>query len=364
MFDDEDARVPFAVIGVLLLIVSTIVTVYLASMESISVSQGISDDRERDFSRALTLAVSDLGTALNYAGLAAEAEVGKSPVVNVSNDSSWGRGTVSADDERIKYIAWRELSKYLEANYNGSFTYGDYEVSAILTGDYRSLTIIPDNMTLSRKFNHPVVACGRDYAGYYTMTAPVRLTVGRTGSDFNYSEDRVIRSLITARYPLLRDLTGEFERRLNGTPLSLDLTAASFALTWARGYMQYSSGSPLNIIDNAQLEPMVNGALLTEEGFEYNSVDPIGLATLAGKCLGIGDRPAAINSYNVSSNSEADLPADNTTAPPESYTFDADAMVDRAYENVSTGSYAENTLAGAYTMQMYVRIDGRGTAIL
>ncbi len=49
---------------------------------------------------------------------------------------------------------------------------------------------------------------------------------------------------------------------------------------------------------------MVNGALLTEEGFEYNSVDPIGLATLAGKCLGIGDRPSAINSYNVSSNSE------------------------------------------------------------
>ncbi len=32
-------------------------------------------------------------------------------------------------------------------------------------------------------------------------------------------------------------------------------------------------------------------------------------------------------------------------------------MVDRAYENVSSGSYAENTLAGAYTMQMYVRID-------
>ena len=33
------------------------------------------------------------------------------------------------------------------------------------------------------------------------------------------------------------------------------------------------------------------------------------------------------------------------------------AMVDRAYENVSFGSYAENTLDGAYTMQMYVEID-------
>ncbi len=126
--------------------------------------------------------------------------------------------SASVDDERIKYIAWRELSKYLEANYNGSFTCGDYEVKAVLTGDYRSLAIIPDYMTLGRKLDHPLVACGRDYAGYYTMSAPVRLTVARTGSDFNYSEDRVVRSLITARYPLLRDLTGELERRLNGTP--------------------------------------------------------------------------------------------------------------------------------------------------
>jgi hypothetical protein len=356
MLDDEDARVPFAVIGVLLLIVSTVIAVYLASMESIGVSQGISDDRDRDVSRALTLAVADMGTALNYAGLAAEAEVGKSPVVNVSNESRWGKGAVSADDERIKYIAWQELSKYLEANYNGSFTYGDYDVSATMTGDYRSLSLEPGNMTLGRKFDHPVIRCGLDYVGYYTMTAPVRLTVVRPGSNFSYSEDRVIRSLITARYPLLRDLTGEFERRLNGTPLFLDLTAASFALTWARGYAQYFSGTPLNIIDNSQMELMVNGALLTEEGFEYNSVDPLGLATFAGKCLGMAARPAEVNSYNVSAGSEAGLPANSTAAPPDKYTFDVDAMVDRAYENVSSGSYAENTLAGAYTMQMYVEI--------
>ncbi len=91
MLDDEDARVPFAVVGVLLVIVSTIIAVYLVSMESVGVTQGISDDRERDLSRALTLAVSDLGTALNYAGLAAEAEVGESPVGNVSNVSPGGK---------------------------------------------------------------------------------------------------------------------------------------------------------------------------------------------------------------------------------------------------------------------------------
>ncbi len=356
MLENDDARVPFAVIGVLLVIVSTIVTVYLLSMESVSITQGIGDDRERDISRALTLAVADIGTALNYAGLAAEAEVGKSPVVRAGNDSAFARGAVSIDDERIKYLAWQELSKYLEANFNGSFTYGDYEVSAVPGGDYRSLNIDPGNMTLGRKFDHPLIACERNYTVYYTLTAPVRLTIVRPGSDFVYSEDRVIRSLITARYPLLRDLTGEYERRLNGTPATLDLTAASFALTWTRGYAQYAFGTPLNIVDNSQMELMVNGALLTEQGFEYNSVDPIGLATLAYKCLGNAARPSEINSYDINNNSEAGLPRNGTAAPPEKYTFDAAEMVDRAYENVSFGSYAENTLDGAYTMQMHVEI--------
>jgi hypothetical protein len=277
-------------------------------------------------------------------------------VINRSNDCTFGGGATCIDDERIKYVAWRELSKYLEANYNGSFTYGDYNVSATLAGDYRSLSICPGNMTLGRKFDHPLIACGSGYTAYYTMTAPVRLTIGRPGSDFTYSEERVIRSMITARYPLLRDLTEELELRLNGTPMQLDLTAASFALTWAGGYAQYAFGIPLNIVDNSQMELMVNGALLTEQGFEYNSVDPISLATFAYKCLGSTARPAEINNYNVSNVSENGIPRNRTGSPPENYTFGVEEMVDRAYENVSLGGYAENTLAGAYTMQMYVEI--------
>ena len=354
MLENDDARIPFAAIGVLLVLLSTIVTVYLASMESAGVMRDIADDRDRDVSRALTLAVSDIGTAMNYAGLVAEAEVGKRPIVNTSNGSSFAMGAKCVDDERIKLIAWQELSKYLDVNYNGSFAYGDYTVTATLTRDYRSLALEPDNMTMGRTLDHPLAPCRMEYTTYYTMTAPVRLTVERPGSDFTYSEDRVIRSLITARYPLLRDLTGEFERRLNGTPMSLDLTAASFALTWARGYVQYASGAPLNIVDNSQVELIVNGALLTEEGFEYNSVDPLGLATFAYNCLGNAARPSEVNSYNISNVSETGL--DRSADPPEKYTFSADEMADRAYENVSFGGYAESTREGAYTMQMYVEI--------
>ncbi len=353
MPEGSDARVPFAAIGVLLVVVSTMVTVYLMSMETKEVSRGIGDDVERDLSRALTLAVDDIGSALNYAGLSAESTVGKLPVVNASESSPFGTDGQTADDERIKYLTWQQLSRYLEANYNGSFKYGDYTVTAAPTGDYRSLSISPGNMTMYRKIDHPLVPCRKAYTAYYTLSAPLRLTVTRAGSDFRYSEDRTVRSLITARYPLLRALTSEYEARLNGTPLSFDLTAAAFAYTWARGYAQYATGAPLNIVDNGQVELIVNGATLLEQGFEYDSVDPMGLATLAYQL--VNRRPAEVNGYDAGNNSKAGLPQNRTT-PPDRYNFTIDDMVDRAYDNVSFGGYTENSLDGAYTVHMYVDI--------
>ncbi len=44
------------------------------------------------------------------------------------------------------------------------------------------------------------------------------------------------------------------------------------------------------------------------------------------------------------------------TRPPESYAFNIDDIVDRAYDNVSFGGYSRNTLDGAYTVRMYVDI--------
>ncbi len=147
------------------------------------------------------------------------------------------------------------------------------------------------------------------------MEVPVRITVTRAGSNDSLSRDRMIRSLIAARYPLLEAMTDEYGRRLNGTPMFLDLTAASFAYTWARGYTQYAIGTPLNVVDNSQLELIANGAVLMEQGFEYNSVDPFALAELAYRCYGNAARPSDINDYDIVNNSKDDLPQNrNPTA--------------------------------------------------
>jgi len=82
-----------------------------------------------------------------------------------------------------------------------------------------------------------------------------------------------VETLITSRYPLLRDLTDEFSERLKGTnAVMTETTAFAMAYTWGRGYMQYGKGTPLNIVNNSHMALILNGALLIDQGFVFNSV--------------------------------------------------------------------------------------------
>jgi hypothetical protein len=94
-----------------------------------------------------------------------------------------------------------------------------------------------------------------------------------------------VETLITSRYPLLRDLTDEFSERVNGTnAVMTETTAFAMAYTWGRGYMQYGKkGTPLNIVNNSHIALILNGALLIDQGFVFNSVDPISLVEYANQ---------------------------------------------------------------------------------
>ncbi|CAJ35785.1 DUF7286 family protein [Methanocella arvoryzae] len=352
--DDDRARVPFVAIGVLMLLISSVVTVFLLSTEARIASAGTAEDAERDLSPALTLALSDIGSALNYAGMYAESEVGMTPVINASPGSRPGESPEKINEDRIRSLTYRQLAAYLESNYRGNFQYGDYSVTARIDGDQSSIQIIPCNMTLTRNLDHPVLPCQRDYTAYYILTVPVRLTVSKKDSDFTYTETKIVRALITSRYPLLQGMTEEYAERLNDTAMFADLTAASYAYTWARGYSQYFLGMPLNIVDNGDMALMANGANLLEQGYTFNSVDPLSLASLVYYCSGAEAHPSSVTNYSVLNTSKKDLPGNASSAPPRQYNFTIDDIVDRAYHNVTFGGYAESCYSGAYRVYMFL----------
>jgi hypothetical protein len=355
MLRDDDARVPFAAIGILLIVISTLTSAYLMKMETRGISSSIEDEREGELNEALACARADIDNALNIACLYAEEEAGENPIVNVSG----GGDTHEANMKRLQRMAGRNLSEYLSANYRGGFYYGDYVVEASMEGD---VTFEPLNMSLIRVVDHPVAPCNTAYTAYYVASAPVRLRVTRPGSPLDYTEGYTARALVTSRYPLLEQLTMEYEARLNGTAMLADVTAASFAYTWARGYCQYFTGSPANIVDNGDLALISNAASMVEQGCVYNSVDPVSLASLIKHTYDssrstadvINDSSLSyVNQYNFSNASRRPLKSDRE---PREYRFNADGIVDKEMREAIADPVSRYQADRAYSCRIHVRI--------
>lgn len=348
-----------------MIVLSTITAVYLWKAESSGISEALSDEREGELNDALACARADIDSSLNIACIIAQSEVGESPVINVSESCPYPGDAAAVNMARIKDLTHSRLSGYMDKNYAGNFAYGDYRVNAMLDGDYKALAIEPVAMNITRTWYSPM-PCQDEYEAYYIVSVPVRITVSRPGTPFNYSERYISRTLVTARYPLLENLTGEYERRLNGTPLFVDLTAASFAYTWARGYCQYGLGEPMNIVDDKDLALMANAGVLLEQGFEYNSVDPMALAALArntyqpDKTLGEvvnEDDFNDLNNYNFTNSSQSTLP--KKTNEPLEYRFNVSDIVDKELRATIADPYARYYMDMAYSCRMHMNISRR-----
>jgi len=359
MLEDDGARVPFAVIGVLLILVSTTASAYLMSMQSLGVANAVEDEREAELHDALACAKADIDCALNYACIYAEEDVGERPIVNSTMDPD------EANRLRLERMAARNLTQYLEANYRGSFVYGDYRIDASMAGN---VSVEPVYMNLSRAVYHPVLQCQVHYPAYYVASAPVRLHITRPGSTLGHAEEYEARALVTSRYPLLESLTGEYEARLNGTVMLTDVTAASFAYTWARGYCQYYAGEPSNIVDNDDLALIANAASLLEQGCEYNSVDPVSLASLvkhtydnarSTKNVLEDNDLSYINQYNFSNTSKKSLPEDKV---PGEYSFNGDEIVDKALRGAIADPVSRYDVEKAYGCRMYATVQRRAVS--
>ena len=161
------------------------------------------------------------------------------------------------------------------------------------------------------------------------------------------NRDITVETVITSRYPLLKDLTDEYGERLNGTnAVMTETTAFAMAYTWGRGYLQYSKNTPLNIVDNMHLALIMNGALLLDQGFVFNSVDPMSLVeyanqtaiTLSGKNKGYNE----ISLDNGSLRIDPRQDAYNSTDDPERARNESGNAASFDYNATSIMEYLNN----------------------
>ncbi|MFZ3382802.1 MAG: hypothetical protein WA144_02635, partial [Candidatus Methanoperedens sp.] len=292
-------RVPFAVIGIFLVILSTLVSLNLTRMD-IKMAKTMSSNVEISApDQALSYAKADLARALNYAGMESLKKLGETPVIKPDNTSEYYNDT-NGDPYKFN-MNWacamtnQTFGEYLGSNYKyDTFTYSGYSVNVEPPDSWETITMTPIRMKLNRTIRPPLFEPGENgYETYWKVSIPVKIHLNDLDMNSELlSENTLVETLITSRYPLLHDLTEEYEQRVNGThAVMTETTAFAMAYTWGRGYMQYGKGTPLNIVDNSHLSLILNGALLLDQGFVFNSIDPMSLveyvnqtaSTISGK---------------------------------------------------------------------------------
>lgn len=317
---DDSARVPFAVIGIFLVIISILVSLNLTRMD-IKMAKTMSSNIEISApDEGLSFAKADLARALNYAGMEALKKLGETPVIKPDNASEYYDGTSDPYEFNMNWaraMTNHTFNQYLETNYMyDAFTYGGYSINVESPVSWETITLKPIKMKLERTIRPPLFEPGNDgYETYWKVSAPVRMHLKNLDMKTELmNENTTVETVITTRYPLLRDLTEEYGERVNGThAVMTETTAFAMAYTWGRGYMQYGKNTPLNIVDNSHLALILNGALLLDQGYVFNSIDPMSLveyanettSTLSGKKKNYGDVTLDKNSLRVDPKEDA-----------------------------------------------------------
>lgn len=282
---DESARVPFAVIGIFLIFISTIASINLNRLDIKMAKTTSSSSEVTSADTAIQYARADIARAINYAGMDALKSIGETPVIRQDNNSEYYGDPEEFNKNRVKGMINHTLNQYIEANYmHDAFAHDGYSINVDALRSWKDLEIEPVRMKLNRSLNPPVLKPGEGYAKgyetYWKISVPLKVHIKNLDTKSELmSEPVTMETITTSRYPLLKDLADEYSQRLNGGNAAMvETTAFAEAYTWARGYMQYA-GYPENenIVDNEHLAQIVNGAVLLDQGFVFNSLDPMSI---------------------------------------------------------------------------------------
>lgn len=333
---NDRGRVPFAFVGIVLLVTSTTLAT--------TVGFGGGPDGQPDVETAMDGATAAATTELREAADGAATAAAITPVVEPAATPA-GR---ALNGSRPFRDALR-LRIYLRAEArldSVERTRGDVTVTASLPAvepteaGYREAI---DRVGIER--------AGEDGAALAVSIEGVTLAASRNGRIVSTVE-RSPTFVVANPALLLHDRTEGFERRATApvteAGLGRRLTARLYPIAWTRGYAQYGGAPIANVLGTRHVEFAANDALLAEQRATFGAVDPAGRrgTTAAGLRVAGTDLLAAVGKeewYDTVFDAAAgtgDPPADRPLGaradPPEdpATTVGVNGSADRAFADV------------------------------
>lgn len=260
---NDRARVPFALVGVLLLVSSATLTATVGTH---------SPQRTPDVDRAMEGATTELVSALRGAADEAATDAAAAPVTRPANTTA-GRALNESrpfrDAVRLRiYLAARDRIE---------------EVSVRRGETVASASLLPVERTtegyreaIDRVKVEPV---GEDGAALRVEVEGVTLEATRNGRRVA-TDVRSPTFVVANPVLLLHERTERFERRANAPVTRRGtgrrLTARLSPIAWTRGYAQYGGAPIANVVANRHVEFATNDALLAEQRAVFGDADPDG----------------------------------------------------------------------------------------
>lgn len=332
--DDERGRVPFAVVGVLLVLGSTAYATTLATRGPTA------DDRAVD--RAMGHVEASADAALREAVAEAAREAAREPV---TDPAATPTGRVLRENETFRdalrvriYVAAREHLR------STAYRRDDVQARA-------SLARTPTPTALRAAKRDVTVARAANGTALRVRIEGIRYRAAR-GDREVVNETRTANVTVAVPVLALHDRTARFERRLSAGPtapgLGRRLTARLYPLAWARGYGQHYGLPVENVLANRHVAVATNGAVLSAERAAFGRADPGGrrgmrraytrlfagdVAVAAGAPTDWSDRVLAAPNAPQSSDDDPTLPRLDAAAfpgPSSETTVGVDATANRS----------------------------------
>ncbi|WP_128477986.1 DUF7286 family protein [Halorussus pelagicus] len=269
--EDRRGRVPFALVGVLLLVGSAGISASLAGGPTPRTDDSVGVAVERTTAATNTALRGAVARAGRAAASAPVTAPGNSTAGRALNDS-----TPFRDALRLRiYLAARED---LSAVGVGRSDIGQSE--GVRTSVSLPAIRNASDLRAAKRRVEIEPAGGADRAENAGLRVRIRnVTVTATRGGRVVERERIAPELVVATPALaLHERTVRFESRLNRGPLAPGLgrrlTARLYVAAWARGYAQYGGAPVQNVVANRHIELAANGALLREQRDAFGKSDP------------------------------------------------------------------------------------------
>ncbi|WP_157971558.1 DUF7286 family protein [Halorussus litoreus] len=270
--EDRRARVPFALVGVVLLVGSAGLSATLAG--------GPTPRTDESVGVAVDRTTAATNTALREAVARAGREAARAPVTEIVNASGANGTSASANASRVlndstPYRDYLRIRIYLAAR-------KALDSVEVRVRDVRGSASLPAtaNATALRAAKRRVEiesAGNATNAGLRVGIENVTVAATRDGRTVTYE---AVSPTLTVATPALalHERVERFESRLNRGPLvpglGRRLTGRLYAVAWARGYAQYGGAPIENVVANRHVALATNGAILREQRSAFGGSDP------------------------------------------------------------------------------------------